>query len=163
MSQVGVIKLVHFNDVYNVTASKTANPCGGAARFVHKVKAILEQPTNKCKPIVVFSGDAFNPSLLSTVTKGEHMVPVLNELQIDAAVYGNHDFDFGLEQLNELKGTCKFPWMMSNVLDVFTGANLGDGLTTIMFERGGRKIGCMGLIEQEWCVGCMPYSNTPDS
>eukprot|EP00041_Stephanoeca_diplocostata_P032005 m.1012301 g.1012301 ORF g.1012301 m.1012301 type:complete len:965 (+) comp24066_c1_seq7:370-3264(+) len=149
MSKVDSLKLVHFNDVYNVTASKTANPCGGAARFVHKVKGILEE-SNQCKPIVVFSGDAFNPSLLSTVTKGEHMVPVLNALEIDAAVFGNHDFDFGLEQLSALKETCEFPWMMSNVLDVFTGANLGDGLTTIMLERGGRKIGFMGLIEKEW-------------
>ena len=30
--------------------------------------------------------------LVSSVTKGKHMVPVLNSLNIDVAVYGNHDF-----------------------------------------------------------------------
>lgn len=29
---------------------------------------------------MLFSGDAFNPSLESSVTKGGHMVPVLNNL-----------------------------------------------------------------------------------
>lgn len=29
---------------------------------------------------------------VSNVTKGKHMVPVLNELDVKAAVIGNHDF-----------------------------------------------------------------------
>lgn len=29
---------------------------------------------------------------VSTFTKGEQMVPVLNELNVQCAVYGNHDF-----------------------------------------------------------------------
>lgn len=38
--------------------------------------------------ITLFSGDAFNPSLESSVTKGRHMVPVLNNLKTDAACVG---------------------------------------------------------------------------
>ena len=29
---------------------------------------------------------------VSTITKGLHMVPVLNKLGVNVAVYGNHDF-----------------------------------------------------------------------
>lgn len=47
------------------------------------------------EPLVVFSGDAFNPSLMSTVTMGKQMVPVLNEAGVAVACVGNHDFDFG--------------------------------------------------------------------
>lgn len=47
------------------------------------------------KPMVLFSGDVFAPSLMSTVTKGKHMVPFLNMMSIKAACIGNHDFDFG--------------------------------------------------------------------
>lgn len=36
-------------------------------------------------PLTLFSGDALNPSRESTVTKGDHMVPVLNGIGVDAA------------------------------------------------------------------------------
>ena len=29
---------------------------------------------------------------VSSVTKGEQMIPVLNALEVNTAVYGNHDF-----------------------------------------------------------------------
>ena len=46
------------------------------------------------------------------------MVPVLNQLGITAACYGNHDFDFGAENLVKLSEQTNFPWIMSNVLKV---------------------------------------------
>lgn len=33
-------------------------------------------------PLVLFSGDAFNPSLMSTITLGTQMVPILNEIGV---------------------------------------------------------------------------------
>ena len=45
------------------------------------------------EPLVLFSGDAFNPSIMSTVTKGKQMVPVLNGIGVHTACYG--DFDLG--------------------------------------------------------------------
>ena len=32
------------------------------------------------------------PVAVSTYTKGSHMVPILNALNVQCAVYGNHDF-----------------------------------------------------------------------
>jgi len=46
-------------------------------------------------PLVLFSGDAFNPSLMSTITFGKQMVPVLNAAGVKAAVVGNHDLGLG--------------------------------------------------------------------
>ncbi len=66
---------------------------------------------------MVFSGDAFNPSLLSTVTLGAQMPPILNEIGVHVACMGNHDFDFGVAQLIKLVKQCEFPWLMANVLD----------------------------------------------
>lgn len=36
----------------------------------------------------MFSGDAFNPSLESSVTKGSHMVPILNGIGTEVACVG---------------------------------------------------------------------------
>lgn len=38
--------------------------------------------------LTLFSGDAFNPSLESSVTKGRHMVPILNNLKTAVACVG---------------------------------------------------------------------------
>lgn len=79
---------------------------------------------NSCDPmlqehgaLVLFSGDSFNPSLMSTVTKGAQMPPVLNAAGVQAAAVGNHDLDFGLPRFEQLAAQCKFPWLMANLLD----------------------------------------------
>lgn len=50
------ITLIHFNDVYNIE-ERDKEPCGGAPRFKTKVDSLRE-----LEPLVVFSGDALNPS-----------------------------------------------------------------------------------------------------
>ncbi|KAJ8710361.1 hypothetical protein PYW07_009727 [Mythimna separata] len=139
------IVIIHFNDVYNIEQTTNTEPVGGALRFSTAVKAMQH-----LNPLVLFSGDVFSPSMLSTFTKGEQMVPVLNEIGTHCAVFGNHDFDFGLDVLSGLVAQCNFPWLMSNVIDNETGRPLGDGKITHALMCNGHKIGFIGLVEQEW-------------
>ncbi|XP_050673103.1 snake venom 5'-nucleotidase isoform X1 [Leptidea sinapis] len=139
------VLIIHFNDVYNIEQTTSTEPVGGALRFSTAVKAL-----HHLNPLVLFSGDAFSPSMLSTFTKGEQMVPVLNEIGTHCAVFGNHDFDFGLDVLSGLVAQCSFPWLMSNVIDNETGRPLGDGKITHALICNGHKIGLIGLVEQEW-------------
>lgn len=78
------LRILHFNDVYEIFP-RDVEPVGGAARFVHAVRGLTTPDT-----LVLFSGDAFNPSLLSALTCGEHMVGVLNAAGVHAACVGNH-------------------------------------------------------------------------
>jgi 5'-nucleotidase len=71
--------------------------------------------------LCLFSGDAFSPSTMSNITKGEQLPPVLNACGVQAAVVGNHDLDFGRARMAELISVCNFPWLMSNVLDKDSG------------------------------------------
>ncbi|XP_067851404.1 trifunctional nucleotide phosphoesterase protein YfkN-like isoform X1 [Heptranchias perlo] len=43
-----------------------------------------------------------------------------------------------------------FPWLLSNVYDLFTSEPLGHGLGSRIMEWNGVKIGLMGLVEEEW-------------
>ena len=67
------LRILHYNDVYHVDAS-SAEPVGGLARFMTVVKEYQEgEPAQRQpKAVTLFSGDAFNPSLESSVTKGVH-------------------------------------------------------------------------------------------
>jgi 2',3'-cyclic-nucleotide 2'-phosphodiesterase (5'-nucleotidase family) len=50
----------------------------------HNVGRLLSQVRSlgHLNPLVLFSGDAFNPSLMSTITLGKQMVPILNMLNV---------------------------------------------------------------------------------
>eukprot|EP00927_Polykrikos_kofoidii_P027180 TRINITY_DN24012_c0_g1_i1.p1 TRINITY_DN24012_c0_g1~~TRINITY_DN24012_c0_g1_i1.p1 ORF type:complete len:1405 (-),score=295.46 TRINITY_DN24012_c0_g1_i1:80-4009(-) len=148
-----VLTILHFNDVYNVEPRKK-EPVGGISRFVTRVAQLKAEALARGEPeaMCVFSGDAFNPSITSTVTKGVHMVPALNAVGIDVAVFGNHDFDFGVDELVKMSSDTNFPWLLSNVKDKATGKPLGGGLVTMLMDWHGRKLGLMGLVEKEWLV-----------
>lgn len=139
------LTILHYNDVYNIDQQSKNEPVGGAARFCTAIHSFKE-----LNPLVLFSGDAFNPSMLSTFTKGEQMVPVLNSVGTDVAVFGNHDFDFGLEVLQKWVDMCQFPWLMSNVIDNETGRPLGNGKISHIMNHNGFRVGLMGLVEKEW-------------
>ncbi|XP_014242312.1 uncharacterized protein LOC106662621 isoform X2 [Cimex lectularius] len=132
------ITILHYNDVYNVDQGK-------AARFLTAIKQFDSET-----PLVLFSGDALSPSMLSTLTSGAQMVPVLNAVGTHCAVFGNHDFDFGLEVLSKRVLDTNFPWLMSNVIDNETGRALGDGKVTHAVDWKSKRIGLIGLVEKEW-------------
>lgn len=149
-----VLRIVHFNDVYHLDPS-SAEPVGGAARFQTVINDYRSSERYGDQPalITLFSGDAFNPSLESSVTKGSHMVPVLNGFGTDCACVGNHDLDFGVAQFQYLTAKCTFPWLVANVLDPAAGEGvpIGHCLPTHMLTASnGIKIGLIGLGEREW-------------
>jgi 5'-nucleotidase len=59
------LRIIHFNDVYNVEGTKV-EPVGGAARFATAIDLL-----NQVHPdhLIVFSGDAFSPSTCKSIKK----------------------------------------------------------------------------------------------
>ncbi|CAG8475686.1 8702_t:CDS:2 [Ambispora gerdemannii] len=138
--------ILHFNDIYHLSPGKQ-EPVGGAARFATAVYDFRKQ-YDLDKSCVLFSGDVFNPSIESSISRGEHMIPPLNELTIDVACFGNHDFDFGLPNLARLIKKTNFPWLLSNVVDEETGESpVNGGKKWHILEKSGLKIALLGLVE----------------
>lgn len=86
------MRLFHYNDVYHVDRA-SAEPVGGVARFLTLVKEYRDgkQFEGQPKLLTLFSGDAFNPSLESSVTKGACLPPVRTWLR--GLVDGDTDAD----------------------------------------------------------------------
>ena len=139
------LTIIHFSDVYEIS-SNDEEPVGGAARFCKAVKDI------KGDPLILFSGDCLNPSILSAFTKGSHMPPVFNHIGVHVGCLGNHDFDFGSEELMLRMSEFGFPWLLSNVLDKRTGRQLANAEEYIELEWSGQRLGIIGLVEQEWLM-----------
>lgn len=50
------------------------------------------------------------------------MAVLANQLGYDCAVFGNHEFDFGIRVLDGAVRDSEFPWLAANILDRITGA-----------------------------------------
>lgn len=141
-NECDIISILHFNDCYNIEPGPQSS---GAAGFLTAINQLRH-----LNPMILFSGDIMSPSFMSTFTKGEQMIPVLNDIRVDCAVFGNHEFDYGVDNLIEFVKQTTFPWLLSNVIDKETNNQLGDGQIFHIIERSGFRFGLIGLIEEEW-------------
>lgn len=93
--------------------------------------------------LVTFGGDLISPSLLSGIDKGAHMVALAEQVGVQYATLGNHEFDLGDDVLKARVAESDFKWISSNVtLDgkAFPGV---EGPQII--DMQGYKIGLIGL------------------
>lgn len=81
------LRILHFNDVYHLLPQPKNEPVGGISRFYTLLNQLRQLPG---KPLVLFSGDLFNPSIESSATKGAHMIKPFSKLGVDVACFGNH-------------------------------------------------------------------------
>ncbi|KAI0928269.1 hypothetical protein AcW1_005566 [Taiwanofungus camphoratus] len=152
-----VLSILHFNDVYRVQPFKLS-PKSPDTIDVTQWAAMLDdlrdqwpqRPDGKRDGLVLFSGDVFSPSVESSVTRGSHMVPVMNVIAPDVSMTGNHDFDFGYPHLSKLIGDTDFPWLLSNIIDNITNQIPAHLKEFEVIERVGIRIGLIGLVEKEW-------------
>lgn len=144
ISKRSPLKIIHFNDVYNIEESHN-EPVAGYARFQSALRSY-----DNIKPLILFSGDIFAPSKLSIFFNGDHMIPFLKKAGIHCACVGNHDFDHGVDKLGELVNQWDFPWLLSNVKCSKTGGHLSNTVEEVVIEHEGYKIAIIGLAEIEW-------------
>ncbi|KAK1227919.1 hypothetical protein PQX77_009058 [Marasmius sp. AFHP31] len=152
------LSIAHFNDVYQVGDQKVKIDGKQETIDVTKFATSLADITAKWNKrqdgkkdgLIVFSGDLFSPSTESSVTRGKHMPPIINGLGVDVGCVGNHEFDFGVPQLQKLIKDTAFPWLLSNIVDEKTGKVPETMQELYVLERAGIRIGFVGLVEKEW-------------
>lgn len=78
---------------------------------------------------------------VSEILKGKQMADVLNLCHITAACAGNHDFDFGVDTLDDLVKRSNYPWLLSNITNALTNETLaGTQLKHIITTHNGVKV-----------------------
>jgi 5'-nucleotidase/UDP-sugar diphosphatase len=111
------ITLLQMNDVYEVTPV-SGGAEGGLARVAAVRKSYVDQNPNT---YTILAGDLLSPSALGTATvdgerlAGRHMVDVMNEVGLDYATFGNHEFDIPEAALRQRLAESEFLWFSSNV------------------------------------------------
>ncbi|HSL43296.1 MAG TPA: 5'-nucleotidase C-terminal domain-containing protein [Anaerolineales bacterium] len=76
-------------------------------------------------------------------------IDVENAWGLDATSYGNHEFDYGIERLQEHQARANFPFLGANIVDAVTMENPDWVQGTHVFEYAGFKIGVIGIELQD--------------
>ncbi|MFC4671265.1 bifunctional metallophosphatase/5'-nucleotidase [Seohaeicola nanhaiensis] len=119
---------------------------GGSARLVTAIAEARQRSNNS---ILVDGGDQFQGTLFYTYYKGKLAAEMMNKMGYDAMTVGNHEFDDGPEVLRGFMDAVSFPVLMSNA-DVSREELLKDVLKkSTIIEKGGEKIGLIGLTPQD--------------
>ena len=125
----------------------TAGECfGGSSRLVTAIEEARARAENS---ILVDGGDQFQGTLFYTHYKGALAAEMMNKMGYDAMTVGNHEFDDGPEVLRGFMDAVEFPVLMSNA-DVSNEPLLADKLAkSTVIEKGGEKIGLIGLTPED--------------
>ncbi|HEX5707874.1 MAG TPA: 5'-nucleotidase C-terminal domain-containing protein [Pyrinomonadaceae bacterium] len=149
------VTLLQVNDVYQFLPVERGRE-GGLARVSTLRKRIK---TESPHTLLVMAGDTISPSVESITYKGRQMIDAWNQIGLDYAVFGNHEFDFGPEVLRERVQESRFPWLGANVIDRRTGKTFADTQPFIISEFDGVKVGFFGIVLPETTTTSSPGPN----
>ena len=155
--------ILHTNDTHSailpINAQLPDTMKAGRGGFLRRIAMLKEERANHPDLLYFDSGDFFQGSAYFTMFKGDVEVGLMNQMGIDASTIGNHEFDFGLENMARVFKQANFPILCANY--DFTGTVM-EGICKpwIIIKRNGLKIGVFavcpklkGLVSDKNCVG----------
>lgn len=102
--------------------------------------------------ILVDDGDATQGETIGILSKGEAVIDLMNDLDYDVAIPGNHEYDYGMERFFELVDKAEFPYISCN----FTKEGKLVFDSYLIKEVGDVKIGFVGVTTPETISSSTP-------
>ena len=155
--------ILHTNDTHSTVLPLNPNLSdpvkAGNGGYLRRINMLKDERKKDPELLLIDSGDFSQGSGYYTMFKGDVEVGLMNQMGYDAATIGNHEFDFGLDNMARLFKMAKFPIVCTNY--DFTGT-VCEGLVKpyVILKRKGVKIGLFGLspkmkglVSDKNCVG----------
>jgi 5'-nucleotidase/UDP-sugar diphosphatase len=151
--ELAPLTILHWNDFharnvpYKIVVRDTAKETdsvyyvAGSGNFLGYIKHYKDDRKDVA---VMNAGDDFQGTPISSITFGRSQIELMNIINPDAMTLGNHEFDYGLENLeNDLK-LAQFPIVNANLFDKRSGRNF---LPPYLVKSYGKvRVGIIGLI-----------------
>ncbi len=125
------------------------------------VKALVDATRQQKTRYVtlVDTGDAVWGDFLCNNSEGEYIVGLMNEVGYDYAVLGNHEFDYGMEQLGSLIELANAEYLGCNITYTGSGENPLSALAPYAIESYGEtKVAFVGVTTPESITDSEPAS-----
>ncbi|MBQ1758325.1 MAG: metallophosphatase, partial [Prevotella sp.] len=155
--------ILHTNDTHSCILPLNVNLAdtmlAGRGGFLRRIAMLKEERKQHPDLLYFDSGDFSQGSTYYTMYKGDVEIGLMNMMGIDASTIGNHEFDFGIDNMARMFKMANFPILCSNY--DFTGTVLQDVVKPYtIIKRKGIKIGVFalnpqmeGLVLEKNCVG----------
>ena len=142
-SMAGKVVILHTNDTHGGDAAgeKSIGTAG-----VAQLKKDFEAAG--ATVLLLSAGDAIQGDPLVNLDKGASAIEFMNAAGYDAMCPGNHEFDYGRDNLEELADKAEFPILCANLVNKSTGKPIFEANKVFELE-GGKKIGVFGLATPE--------------
>lgn len=146
-SSVKKVTILYTNDLhsnfepFNVSWINDTRKVGGFANIAAVVKREKE-----ANAITYYfdAGDLFTGPNFSSLTNGEAVIDVMNLLSLDAVCIGNHEFDYGWQNMVKQFELAKYPILNGNIF-LSNSENLLWNKPYIILDKGGIRVGIIGL------------------
>lgn len=136
------VVVLHTNDVH------------GAIGNYAKVAALKAQyEAEGTDVILVDAGDFIQGDPTVSISQGANAVELMNMVGYDLAVPGNHEFDYGYENLKTLSESAEFPILAANVTSNGSAA-FADSY--VLETDSGTKVGFVGVTTPETATKAHP-------
>ncbi len=149
-AQQSELRVLHINDFHGFAEPYkpfgSQELLGGMVYLAAKANELRkEKPT-----LLLAAGDMIQGNNWANLSQGESTIELMNAMQFDAMVLGNHEFDFGQEVLKKKISEAKFPVLGANVEGV-------RGLKPLVIkELQGLRIGIIGIVTEETPIATHP-------
>jgi len=99
---------------------------------------------------LVDCGDAIQGDVIGSVSNGEYLVDIMNEIGYDYAIFGNHEFDYGMGILNLLLNEAKAQYLACNIKYSGTKGNALEKTKAYDIKTyGDKKVAFVGVATPE--------------
>ncbi|MFN2264319.1 MAG: bifunctional metallophosphatase/5'-nucleotidase, partial [Anaerolineales bacterium] len=152
-SELVQVTLLHTNDFHG-RLEQDSSGRGGSAYIAAKVNEIRAAVGEK-NVVLMDAGDVyFAAPAISQLLMGESAIDVYNLMGYDLAVFGNHEFDKGQEELAMRVAQSEFPWLGANVVLEGTDWDLPAWaepyeILEVGSGKNAAKLGVLGLAGEE--------------
>ena len=94
-------------------------------------------------------GDMWQGSIESNYNYGAYVTEAMNIMNFDAMAVGNHEFDWGIEKIEDNSKIADFPFLAANVRTKDTNELIKGVHASTLIEKDGVKLGVIGTIGQD--------------
>lgn len=142
------LTILHTNDTHSCILPVNPNVddtlVAGRGGYLRRIAMLKEERAKEPELLLFDSGDFSQGSAYYTLFRGDVEIGLMNRMGYQAATIGNHEFDYGLENMARLFKMADFPIVCANY--DFTGTVVEDFVKPYtVIKHDGVKIGVFGL------------------
>lgn len=153
-SGIGEVEIFGINDFHGAILPKDATSEAAEEAGLAKLATFIKEQTAQENVLFFDQGDTWQGSLESNHNYGKLIQSVFKDSGISLRTLGNHDFDWGIDQLKETNASAEIPTLCANVYNFdwetkkvgeTQQRDLGKEYATFVMDNG-IKVGVVGVI-----------------